>query len=159
MISVKSASEEVLPRLLEIEREVFTNPWTFEMFVVEFLNPNSFFTVISENNTPLGFCILRRMTEDEGQLFNIAVTAPARRQKLGDTLMRVALRDAEDAGLMSVFLEVRESSTGAIWLYKKHGFEQIGVRPGYYDKPDEDAIVMQKNIIPGAHRGCRAGGV
>jgi len=157
MISIKPATEDILPRLLEIEQETFTNPWTYGMFQEEFLRQDSFFTVISENGNPLGFCILRRMTDDEGQLFNIAVAKSARRQGFADTLMKVAIRHAEDNGLKSLYLEVRESNEAAIALYGQHGFKQVGTRKGYYDKPTEDALIMTKDIVPGSGTGCCAG--
>ena len=158
MISVEAAVEDVIPQLLELEREVFTNPWSKEMFWTEFKSPDSFFSVLYDNNIPAGYCILRQITEEEGQVFNIAVAPSSRRRKFGDALMRIALRDAEDAGIKSVFLEVRESNAPAIALYENHGFKRIGLRKGYYDKPDEDALVMEKSIIPGQSRGCCAGG-
>ena len=39
-------------------------------------------------------------------------------------------------------LEVRESNTPAIGLYRKLGFEEVGRRKGYYTNPKEDAILM-----------------
>ena len=38
-------------------------------------------------------------------------------------------------------LEVRESNKAAIALYEKMGFEYIGKRAGYYEKPKEDALI------------------
>ena len=45
--------------------------------------------------------------------------------------------------LKEIFLEVRESNTPAIALYESLGFEKIGVRKGYYDKPKEDAVIYR----------------
>jgi ribosomal-protein-alanine N-acetyltransferase len=46
------------------------------------------------------------------------------------------------------FLEVRPSNLAAIRLYQRLGFEQIGIRRGYYQAPDgrEDAIVLKLNL-------------
>jgi ribosomal-protein-alanine N-acetyltransferase len=44
-----------------------------------------------------------------------------------------------------VWLEVRRSNVRAIAVYERHGFQQVGVRKGYYPATRagrEDAIVM-----------------
>lgn len=46
----------------------------------------------------------------------------------------------------SLYLEVRTSNVPAIGLYKKLGFEKVGLRKAYYSSPIEDAIVMQLKI-------------
>ena len=47
--------------------------------------------------------------------------------------------------MKEAFLEVRPSNTAAIRLYLAHGFEQVGMRRGYYQAPDgrEDAVVLR----------------
>ena len=47
-------------------------------------------------------------------------------------------------GIRNYTLEVRVSNAGAIALYKKLGFESAGIRPGFYEKPKEDALIMWK---------------
>ena len=39
-------------------------------------------------------------------------------------------------------LEVRESNDPALRLYRKYGFQEVGRRKNYYEKPREDAILM-----------------
>ena len=39
-------------------------------------------------------------------------------------------------------LEVRKSNAPAIALYAKHGFQEVGCRKHYYEKPKEDALLM-----------------
>jgi ribosomal-protein-alanine N-acetyltransferase len=41
-----------------------------------------------------------------------------------------------------VTLEVRRSNAAAIELYRRLGFEAVGVRPKYYVEDNEDAVVM-----------------
>ncbi len=48
-----------------------------------------------------------------------------------------------------ITLEVRKSNAPAINLYQKMGFENVGIRPRFYTAPDEDAVIMTKNIKPG----------
>ena len=43
-----------------------------------------------------------------------------------------------------IFLEVAEPNGPAIALYRRHGWEQIAIRPGYYHRGSINAIVMKK---------------
>jgi ribosomal-protein-alanine N-acetyltransferase len=45
-------------------------------------------------------------------------------------------------GLGFLTLEVRERNAAAINMYKEAGFTEAGRRPGYYNCPVEDAILM-----------------
>ena len=48
--------------------------------------------------------------------------------------------------LSRLTLEVRASNAPAIALYEKHGFHQAGLRPGYYQHPREDAVIMTLDL-------------
>lgn len=79
----------------------------------------------------------------EGDITSVAVSPAHRRKGIADRLM------AEFEALLpedteSIFLEVRQSNSGAAALYEKHGFKRISVRKRFYTDPTEDAIVMQK---------------
>jgi ribosomal-protein-alanine N-acetyltransferase len=66
----------------------------------------------------------------------------------GRRLLAPLLDRAAASGLGEAFLEVRPSNLAAIRLYQRLGFEQIGVRRGYYQAPDgrEDAIVLKLKL-------------
>ena len=53
---------------------------------------------------------------------------------------------AKESGAECIFLEVRESNVPAISLYKKLGFEELGIRKKFYEHPIEDAIIMKVGI-------------
>ena len=147
MIRVLSASEEDMPRILEIEHEAISPPWTHGALLSEIYGEDSFFAVaVSENRSSIiGFIILRRMA-DEGELLQIAVDKTSHRQGAADTLMEAALEYAKENTLKSVFLEVRKSNEAAIALYKKHGFKPVRNRKDYYSDPIEDAVVMSLDM-------------
>ena len=65
-------------------------------------------------------------------------------------LLEHLLERAGGAGVAEAFLEVRPSNLAAIRLYQRLGFEQIGIRRGYYQAPDgrEDAIVLKRELRP-----------
>lgn len=81
---------------------------------------------------------------DEGHIMNIAVGEAHRRQGIGEALMRQMLALGRSLGILYWTLEVRVSNEAAIRMYEKVGFTSAGIRPGYYEKPREDANIMCK---------------
>ena len=65
-----------------------------------------------------------------------------RRQGLAYNLMKLMKDIAGQLGVTTQTLEVRESNTTAIQLYRKCGFAVKGRRPRYYTDTQEDALIM-----------------
>ena len=149
---IKAAEEKDIPRILEIERASISPPWTHGALLSEIFNDDSFFALAVEEASIVGFVILRRAS-DEGELLQIAVDKAARRRGAAGGLMGAALGWARDAGVKSVYLEVRKSNEAAVALYKKNGFIQTGTRKNYYDDPAEDAAVMARKVRYGSGDG------
>ena len=89
----------------------------------------------------VGFLVARHLAS-EWELENIVVAPAARRKGLGKQLLDALLAAARQTDNESVFLEVRESNTGAIGFYKGREFRQIGLRASYYQNPAEAALVL-----------------
>ena len=81
---------------------------------------------------------------DEGEILRIAVNKKIRKAGLGRKLLTATIDEMKKSGANEIFLEVRASNESAIALYKSVGFEQIGIRKGYYDNK-EDAILYKKD--------------
>ena len=79
---------------------------------------------------------------DEGYIANIAVLPAWRRKGWGEALLRYLIDYAREEKLSFLTLEVRRSNLPAQALYRKLGFEVVGVRQHYYARPREDAILM-----------------
>ena len=104
----------------------------------------SFIVAESEDGGVLGYAGLQ-VVLDEGYIDNIAVEPNARRHGVADELLDVFCRFGE-ANLAFLTLEVRASNAPAIALYEKYGFQRAGLRPKYYDKPREDAVIMTREF-------------
>ena len=87
-------------------------------------------------------CMYWRSIIDEIEILNLGVAKSWRRQHLGMRLMDALLVFAKSIVAKRIFLEVRESNTAAQSFYRKFGFVQCGLRPGYYADNQEAAIVM-----------------
>ena len=137
-------SAELLPQIAELERACFSVPWSENMLAEELDNPlASFIVALGDNDQVLGYAGLA-VVAGEGYIDNVAVREEYRRQGIAQDLLTVFLRFGTAHGLRFLSLEVRASNEPAKRLYMKHGFAQIGRRPGYYDQPKEDAIIMTR---------------
>jgi len=148
MVGIIPATENDMQRILEIEQEAISPPWTHGALLGEMYKQDSYFVVaVDERLSPavIGFAILR-CVGDDGELLQIAVDKAQRREGAGDLLIMAALEYAREKALNSVFLEVRRGNTAAVGLYKKHGFNSVRTRKDYYSDPVEDAVVMVKPL-------------
>ncbi len=96
-----------------------------------------------------GFCLTYHLPE-EAELLMVAVEPGARRQGIARQLLADAAAQARNAGLKSLFLEVRESNIAARALYRSYGFALIGTRAAYYKGQDQqmwDAVTLRLPLV------------
>ena len=127
--------------ITELERDIFSLPWSKKSFMSELEDKNSIFLAAEDGGVTVGFAIMKTY-KNEGEIYNIAVSGDHRRRGVGDALMARLLSEAAKRGVDTVFLDVRESNSPARALYKKYGFYDLNIRRGYYDAPKEDAVIM-----------------
>jgi ribosomal-protein-alanine N-acetyltransferase len=131
--------------VLEIERRSFPTPWSERAFVSELThNAYAHYLVALRGARVSGYAGMWLIL-DEAHITNIAVHPLERGRGLGDRLLSELERRAAAQGCRRMTLEVRPSNAVAQALYRKHGFEARGRRPGYYSDTHEDAIVMWKD--------------
>jgi ribosomal-protein-alanine N-acetyltransferase len=141
---IRRMKEEDLTAVLAIETLSFSNPWSDNTFRGEIQNtPVSFPMVLVRHpgEEVVGYIIFWQIRDDV-QVNNIAIHPDCRGLGLGEAVMRHAIAKVRAAGAAFMTLEVRQSNTAAVALYKKLGFEVMGTRKNYYTRPDEDAYVM-----------------
>ncbi len=107
--------------------------------------------VAEEDGVLVGFAV-GSVAGDEGEVESVAVRLGARGRGTGRALVEAAVAWAREAGARAVMLEVRASSAGATRVYARAGFRQVGIRPGYYAGPEEDALVMRWETAESAVR-------
>lgn len=116
-------------------------PWKKDAFEQAAVNDSIFLTAKSGGSI-IG-CFLAFKVLDEGQIVTITVDEKYRNQAVGYSLLHRAVEIAGNAGISVFYLEVRMGNFPALHLYKKFGFEQLGIRRNFYTKPSEDAITMK----------------
>lgn len=141
---IRRMRESDLPSVRAIEARSFSNPWSDNTFRGEIQNTAVSFPMVvvrRPGDEVVGYIVYWQIRDDV-QVNNIAVHPDCRGLGLGEALMRYAIDRTREAGAAFMTLEVRRSNEPALTLYKKLGFEIMGVRKNYYTKPDEDANVM-----------------
>ena len=132
-----------LEQIAALEKDCFSQPWTVPMLEEELFNPQASFLVAEDGEGGvLGYAGLH-VVLDEGYIDNIAVERDARRHGVASALLDVYCRFGA-VNLAFLTLEVRASNQAAISLYEKYGFQRAGLRPGYYQHPKEDAVIMTR---------------
>ncbi|MFZ4585684.1 MAG: ribosomal protein S18-alanine N-acetyltransferase [Acidimicrobiia bacterium] len=128
--------------VLAIEQQVYPRPWTTGLFLGELAITHSrAYFVARIGRTVVGYAGLM-VTLDDGHVTTIAVDPKWQRHRIGTRLLLVLLREALARGARALTLEVRMSNMGAQEMYRRFGFVPVGVRKGYYQPGNEDAMVM-----------------
>jgi [ribosomal protein S18]-alanine N-acetyltransferase len=89
----------------------------------------------------------------QADVVTIAVTRSAQGRGTGAALLAALLAEARRRGCAEVFLEVRVDNLRAQRLYRSRGFEQVGLRRGYYQPSGADALVMRLDLAAGTSAG------
>ena len=131
-----------------MEASTFSTTWKEDTFHSLLERPGAELWVAEVDGEVAAYAILWCIIE-EGELANIAVRGDLRGRGIGSELLDWMLGVAEKAGVRNLYPEVRESNEGALRLYRGRGFEEIGVRRAYYDRPREDARVLKVTLESG----------
>ena len=84
---------------------------------------------------------------DEAHISTLAVEPRCRRRGIGELLLVGLIDWACEVGAAFMTLEVRPSNPAAQSLYRKYGFQVVGLRKGYYSDNGEDALIMTTGSV------------
>ncbi|TFD06616.1 MULTISPECIES: ribosomal protein S18-alanine N-acetyltransferase [unclassified Cryobacterium] len=148
---LRRAHEADLEAIMHLETTTFVHDaWSPTMMARDLGDPACFYLVAfppDDPSTVEGYAgLLAPRGAVEGDIQTIAVAESARGRGLGRTLMQALINEARKRGARLIFLEVRADNPGAQRLYERLGFIEVGVRRGYYQPDNVDAIVMRLNI-------------
>lgn len=141
---IRRAETEDADFMSMVDLECFSVPWSSDAFRRKIVHNRIAFYVVAEHEEKIvGYMGFWRI-ENEAHITNVAVLPEYRRRKVGAKLIEHVMDFAREVGIDAYTLEVRRSNIAAINLYEGFGFEEEGVRPGYYFDNGEDAIIMWK---------------
>lgn len=133
-------TEADLPAVMELEQLSSAWPWTEAGFQGEFRRKITVGLGLKGETLLTAHCFFW-LLEPEIHLLNLAVRPEYRRQGQARRLLTAMLARGREAGVETVFLEVRASNRAALALYESLGFAAVCQRSGYYDD-GEDALLM-----------------
>ena len=143
-IRVRIAKSSDLDDIYELDVQTFAMPWSKEALSYDILENDNAFVIVAEYEGEFaGYADIWTVL-DEADLNSIAVRVDFRRKGIGDAIMLAMTEMLSANGVATINLEVRVSNMPAIKLYKKYGFNECGVRPGYYLDNGEDALIMKR---------------
>ncbi len=143
-IRVRIAKSSDLDDIYELDVQTFAMPWSKEALSYDILENDNAFVIVAEYEGEFaGYADIWTVL-DEADLNSIAVRVDFRRKGIGDAIMLAMIEMLSTSGVTTINLEVRVSNMPAIKLYKKYGFNECGVRPGYYLDNGEDALIMKR---------------
>ena len=153
---LRRATVDDLDAIMAIETETFpSDAWSRGAMRSELAGPHAYYLVaVAESGDVDGYAgLLSPQGTGQADVQTVAVIASARRHGLGRTLVEALLVEARAREAGEVFLEVRADNAPAQRLYESLGFEQIAVRPRYYQPDDVDAYVMRLALPTAATAG------
>ena len=140
---IEPFAERHIAAALELEQRIFTPAWSEASFR-ESLQPHFRNRVVLRDGALVAYLISQWLI-DEVCIFSVGVAVEWQRHGLAARLIADLIREAEQASMVTMLLEVRVSNDPAIALYRKFGFDVLIRRRKYY--PDgEDAYVMHRRI-------------
>src|SRR5687767_6410516 len=145
-VQIRPMMEIDLGEVAVIEQKSYTFPWSENIFR-DCLRVGYTCRALDLAGQIIGYGVMS-LGAGEAHILNVCVRDEFRSVGFGRRLLEHLLERAAAAGVGESFLEVRPSNLAAIRLYQRLGFEQIGIRRGYYQAPDgrEDAIVLKLDL-------------
>lgn len=145
-VDLRPMAENDLARVTALERASYPFPWSEGIFR-DCLRVGYVCRVVEIGVELAGYGVMS-MGAGEAHILNLCVRESMRGRGIGRTLLRRLLDLARQAGATDAFLEVRPTNLAAIRLYQSFGFEQVGVRRGYYQAVGgrEDATVLKLGL-------------
>ena len=151
-VHIRPMMEVDLAEVAAIEHRSYAFPWSENIFR-DCLRVGYTCRALDLDGRIIGYGVMS-LGAGEAHILNVCVRDEYRTVGFGNRLLTHLIERADAAGTSEAFLEVRPSNLAAIRLYQRLGFEQIGVRRGYYQAPEgrEDAIVLKLDLRHAAQK-------
>ena len=137
-----------LDTVLRIEVGAYSFPWTRGNFLDSLASGYLAELMVGADGAAIGYFVAMPGA-DELHLLNITVAASLQGRGHGMDLLEAVVQRCHDRQVRMLWLEVRETNVRARTLYRRRGFQEVGLRRGYYPAPQarrEDAVVMRLNL-------------
>ncbi len=142
-VKIRRMQRDDVDKVVALEEKAYgKHHWSKDSFYNELSNELAkYFSVINEKDELIAYCGSWHIME-EAHLTTIAVSPEYRRKHIGEALLVKVIQECYKNMVKYITLEVRESNKPAIALYEKYGFKSLGIRKGYYQDNNENALIM-----------------
>jgi len=149
LVRYRAMTPSDLPAVSAVERASYQFPWSEGIFR-DCLRVGYLCRVAELDGEIVAYGVVA-MGAGEAHILNLCVRCDLRGRSVGRQMLMLVLERARQAGMETVFLEVRPSNPHAIALYQSVGFVQVGLRKGYYQAEGgrEDALVLKLDLVDG----------
>ncbi len=143
MIRIRFFEQKDIDRVWKMEQNYFSEPWSKAEFEALLTREYCIYVVAELDDLVVGFAGMTNLC-GEGDIDKVMVDENYRGMHIAGQMLRELFAIGEKKGIESYTLEVRVGNAPAIALYEHAGFVNEGIRPNFYTKPTEDAMIMWK---------------
>lgn len=143
MISYRYAVSEDVFDILNFDKEYFSNNFD-EKFYIEYIENKK--VLVAKEKDVVGYILFNQIL-DEAEIYKIVVSKDFRNKQIAYNLIEFLIKELKLRDVSKIFLEVRENNIPARNLYKKCGFVEIRKIVDYYNNPNENGIMMLKEVV------------
>jgi ribosomal-protein-alanine N-acetyltransferase len=143
---IRPMTETDVPSVGAVERAAYQFPWSEGIFR-DCVRVGYECRVATLEHAVIAYSVMS-VGAGESHILNLCVAEDFRGRGIGKRLLSYMVERAAALGMDEAFLEVRPTNSAAISLYRSLGFEQVGVRRGYYQAAGgrEDAAVFRLGL-------------
>jgi len=146
VINIEEIVLDDADEIYQIENKSFKYSWSISQINSELIREKNYNICIKENNKLLAYAFCR-IEVDFLEIMKIATTELLRRKGLANLIISKLNDFCIRREINKIFLDVNSNNFAAINFYRKNGFKTDSIRKKYYQKSNEDAILMSKKII------------
>lgn len=139
--TIEKMQEKDVAETAALEAEIFSVPWSERGFLDALHSDYTLYLTVRIDGELAGYCGLLQ-SFDEADITNVAVRETYRGLGIGRAMLTELMRLGRERGIERFTLEVRAGNATALRLYESLGFASVGIRRNFYEKPQEDAVIM-----------------
>jgi len=144
---IRTASHQDIPEIQRLEDESFVDDAFSHRRIAYLVKKAKSATLVYEDGGIRGYILLLfRNDTSAARVYSICVHPAYRKKGIGAALMRAAEKLAKERKCTKMTLEVSESNSDAIALYRSFGFEAVRTLEDYYRK-GVNGLRMEKMLL------------
>jgi [ribosomal protein S18]-alanine N-acetyltransferase len=146
-VRIRPMQQADVERLVALAQGLFAGdpPWTAEHFEAELTGvPDTRWYVVAEADGQVAAYAGLMVSGDIADVQTLAVAPNYQRRGIATMLLAALIKEANRRGASTLLLDVRADNDAALALYRRHDFQQISRRRGYYDAGRVDALILRR---------------